>query len=385
MAKAYTLNIAADTRAVKSAVDKGLIEPLDDALDILDDIGRNRDLDKLERGVEDAQDETKKLSREFSDLATQIKSTGRKGKTDLADPLSDDLREVGDEAKSNAAEMFSSFDGSFDSIADAAQGTLGGLVGSLGGVGGAAIAAAGAAGLGLVFAELQKQEESAKRLKEYLGEAYRSAVEEGRKYIDQATILQEIQDIQWNPERVGEYEEAQRDALTTGISLGTVLAARAGDQEALNEVIAVTREKWGEVKGEIDDTAITSKITSQSIVSQLGREAEGLGDVASRYEGIRDEVDKNMQKAEESAAIVAELSAKERAQIQRTRDADQARYEAAAQSRGALASAPPVVVPVRFQEPDAAAVHRNLQRKLTGIGPVRVDAAVYTRNGTPVY
>lgn len=384
MAKAYTLNIAADTRAVKSAVDKGLIEPMEDALDVLEDIGRSRDLDKLERGVEDAQDETKKLSREFSDLATQIKSTGRKGKTDLADPLSDDLREVGDEAKSNAAEMFSSFDGSFDSIADAAQGTLGGLVGSLGGVGGAAVAAAGAAGLGLVFAELQKQEESAKRLKEYLGEAYRSAVEEGRKYIDQAAILQEIQDIQWNPERVGEYEEAQRDALTTGISLGTVLAARAGDQEALNEVIAVTREKWGEVKGEIDDTAITSRITSQSIVSQLGREAESLGDVASRYEGIREEVDKNVAKAEESAAIIAELSSQERQQIQRTRDADQARYEAAARSRGALAASP-VVVPVEFSTPDAGAVYNALQRKLKGFGPVRVDAKIVTRNGTEVF
>lgn len=385
MAKAYTLNIAADTRAVKSAVDKGLIEPMEDALDVLDDIGRNRDLDKLERGVEDAQDETKKLSRDFSNLAADIKSTGRKAKTDLVDPVSEGLNEVGDEAKANAAEMFSSFDGSFGSIADAAQGTLGGLVGSLGGIGGAAIAAAGAAGLGLIFAEITKQEEAAQRLKDYFSEAYQTAASEGRKYVDAATIIQEMQDIIFNPERVSEYDQAQKDAKTTGIELGTILAARAGDQAALNDVIAITRQQYGDVRSEIENTDVTSKITTQSRVSQLGREAQGLGDIASRYETVRDEQSKNQQKAEEATVAVEKLSARERAQIQKTRDADQARYEAAARSRGALASAPPVVIPVRFQEPDANAVRSNLQRKLNNLGPVRVDAEVYTRNGTPVY
>jgi len=382
MARAYTLNIAADTRAVKQGIDKGVIEPLEDALDVLEDIGQDggRDLGKLEDNLQDAQRETEKAERKFTDLANEIKATGRKGKTDLADPLSDDLREVGDEAKSNAAEMFSSFDGSFDSIADAAQGTLGGLVGSLGGVGGAAVAAAGAAGLGLVFAEIQRQEEAAKRLKEYLGDAYRSAVEEGRKYIDQATIMGEIQDIQWNPERVGEYEEAQRDALETGLSLGTILAARAGDQESLNEVIAVTRERWGDVKKEIDDTAITSKITSQSQVSQLGREAASLDDVASRYENIRSEVDKNLAKAEESAAIIAELSAKEREQIQRTRDADRSRYEAAASRYGQ--PLPNAVVPVTV---DTAAADRALRGFIQNPRRLKIDIEGVARNGVRVF
>lgn len=378
MVKGFSISIASETREFASGVKKGIIEPLEDAADILEDLGRNggKDIEQIERAARDAQDKTDDVKKAFSDLQKEIRETGKKARTDFAKPMTDDLREVGGEAKSNAAEMLSSFDGSFDSIADAAQGTLGGLVGSLGGVGGAAIAAAGAAGLGLVFAELQKQEEAAKRLKEYLADAYRAAAEEGRKYIDQATIIAQVNDIQFNPDRAAEYEEALRDAKQTGVDLGTVLAARAGDQEALNDVIGVTRERYSQVRGEIESTEVTSKITSQSVVSQLGREAESLDTVASRYEGIRAEVDKNQQKAEQASQIMASLSAKEREQIQRTRDADQARYEAAASRYGV--PLPTAVVPVKVDTAAADSAMREFTRRPYR---VKVDIEGSLRNG----
>jgi hypothetical protein len=56
----YSISIAADTRTFMTGVQKGIIDPLEDAANIIEEIGSEsgRDLDKLERAMKDAQDET---------------------------------------------------------------------------------------------------------------------------------------------------------------------------------------------------------------------------------------------------------------------------------------------------------------------------------------
>lgn len=116
-----------------------------------------RSAERLERAFKDASDETARSSKRGSDeLARNTQQGTTRAKADL--------EELGNEAKQNAAETFSSFDGSAQSFADGIQGTLGGIVSSLGPIG-ALAGAAGAIGIGLIVAKLTEGQEESAELK----------------------------------------------------------------------------------------------------------------------------------------------------------------------------------------------------------------------------
>jgi hypothetical protein len=327
MAKGIAISIAAETKPFLQGVQKGIIEPLEDAADILQELGQDggRDFDKLEKSMRDAQDETDDTRKAFADLQKEIAETGKKSRSDFAKPVkesteevSETLREVGSEAKANAAEMFSSFDGSFESIADAAQGTLGGLVGGLGGIGGVAVAAAGAAGLGLIAAELTKQKELAEELKEGLVAAYREAAEEGRTFLTQAQIIALATEITFDPAR---REAAAKTAKTLGLDLALVIRAQAGEMEALGVVTETAARKEEErleaTKGRSTETDLF-----------LAAEEFALQQIIKEYEGIEKQVKDNQDTARLSIDITAGIEGSARDQIARTRKADEDRWNA---------------------------------------------------------
>jgi hypothetical protein len=327
MAKGIAISIAAETKPFLQGVQKGIIEPLEDAADILQELGQDggRDFDKLEKSMRDAQDETDDTRKAFADLQKEIAETGKKSRSDFAKPVkesteevSETLREVGSEAKANAAEMFSSFDGSFESIADAAQGTLGGLVGGLGGIGGVAVAAAGAAGLGLIAAELTKQKELADELKEGLVAAYREAAEEGRTFLTQAQIIAAATEITFNPAR---REAAAKTAKTLGLDVALVIRAQAGEIEALG-VVTETAARKEEERLE----ATRSRSTQTDLF--LAAEEFALQKIIKEYEGIQKQVKDNQDTARLSIDITAGIESSARDQIGRTRKADEDRWNA---------------------------------------------------------
>jgi len=380
MAKAYTLNIAADTRAVKTAVDKGLIEPMEDALDVLEDIGRSRDLDKLESQAEDAQDQTEKLKKEFSELATEIRDTGRKAKGDFGDKIrratddgSEGMKELKDEGSGTAKELAASFDGSMESISGGIQEVAANAFSGFGPAGAAAGIAA-ALGLGAITAELTKQQEEAEETKQALIDMYKEAIDEGRNYLSEAQILGAVTDLLLNTDK---QEEFRKKAAEINVDVLTYTRAQAGSYEDLQIVIDKAKEAD-------EERGSGAEVNSKQAQAAALEEKNALARIIAENEVLIEQHDANKLGAEAVAQAREDSEKRQRDQIARTRATDQARYEAAARARGALASAPPVVIPVSFQEPDANAVRSNLQRKLNNLGPVRVDAAVYTRNGTPV-
>jgi archaellum component FlaC len=385
MARAYTLNIAADTRAVKVGIDKGVIEPLEDALDVLEDIGRDggRDLDKLEDAARDAQDSTEKVKKEFSDLAKEIRDTGRKAKTDFGDKIKDTSRgateaveEIGREAESTGKEMAASFDGSIESVGDAFQELTANAFAGFGPAGAVAGIAA-AIGIGAVTAELQAQQERAEELKALLIDAYKSAAEEGRNFIDQATIDAQALEIFGDSAR---RKKAAEDAQKIGADYQTLVRALAGDVDALAFVQAQAVAKEEELN-EIYNSTTGAFGDRQEALKDLGPVRALVGELETMAQTHRD----GQTAAADYESFVSESSAREREQIEKTRTATQRRYEAAAEAAGKLARTPPILIPVSFQEPDAAAVRSALQRKINNLGPVRVDAEVYTRDGEPVF
>lgn len=228
MARALEVNIAANTREFVSGT-QDVAKSLDKVSDALDDVVK--DGDKFERKVSD----------DLKDVAQEAKRSGKSIGSDMGDGFDKAKRGAEDfkqEAQSTAKESAASFDGSAESIGDAFQEVAANAFAGFGPAGAAAGLAA-AVGIGLVTAEVQKQKEMAEELKEALTDAYKTAAEEGRTFLDetqiQALVLESIFD---NDKR----RKAQEESKILGVSVIDLLRAQAGDQEALNRVINAGKE-----------------------------------------------------------------------------------------------------------------------------------------------
>jgi len=238
MARVHEIPIASETREFDEGIRKGVIRPLEDAQDAFEDLeraasdtgrGSARDLDKLEDELKDVQRQSEKTERAVDDIGT----SGGKGFGKLGDAASEVTQEVGQ----NLGEAVSSVRDNIGDLGQVGQDTLGGLAATLastgpGGLVGAAALAAGAVGLGLITAEMERQQEEADRIRERLTDAYRAAAEEGRAYIDTADLVAEASDLMFNPERADEWKQLQQDANTLALDRQTIIAANAGDLDA---------------------------------------------------------------------------------------------------------------------------------------------------------
>lgn len=365
MAKGFSLSIAADTRAFSTAIKKGVQEPLEDAAEILEDIGREggRDIGEIEDAARDAQRDTEKVRDEFSKLQQEIRDTGRKAKTDFADPMrassvdvKQELAEVQNEAKQNAAEMFSSFDGSFESIADAAQGTLGGLTAGLGGVGGIAAAAAGAAGIGLISAALQANQEETERLAEVTDQAFSQMLDAKRNYLLEDAIIDNIRAIYEDTE---ELAKAQRDAAKAGLEESLVVRALAGDNDALSEAqqrVAASIEDVQARAGEYYDQTGELNFALISQEEDLISVREELAKQGGAYDAARDRFNSYQE-------TIAATEQAHRDEVRKSREVEQERWDRLGE-RYAEFDGKKVTIPTELQSPSVDEMLRTAQRAL---------------------
>lgn len=238
MAKGIDLAIAADTRSAMSAINRGLIEPLEDVSEILEKVGDDsKDAgDDLERGMRDAQRRTEDAKDEIRDLRDELKRAGRQGR-DTGDDIRDGFRraedgaeEFRDEANSTAREAAASFDGSAESIADAFQEIAANAFAGFGPAGAIAGLAA-ASGIGLAVAGFDQMNEATEESKERANEWADSYIEAGGRILDFDQTLARIRDI-----TTQRYEEATKNAELWGVSVETAIAAMAGSGSALDDV-----------------------------------------------------------------------------------------------------------------------------------------------------
>lgn len=236
MAKGIEIGIASDTKAFKQGVEVGIIKPLDDATDALDDLGKSTgpavledNLKEAQRATENLADDTKKtastIEREFKDSYRSMKQNS----DDATRGAKQNLDDIKGEAIANASETFASFDGSAESFADGIQGTLGGLVGSLPVVG---AAAAGAAAL--AFGALRGSiEEDAKVAEERVSSMYQDFLASKGEFLSAAYLTDAVTALFDDDSKMS---EIRRNVELTGLSLSKVTAAYAGDAQALGEV-----------------------------------------------------------------------------------------------------------------------------------------------------
>lgn len=300
-AKGFNIGIGAETKAFKQGIEAGLIDPLEDAADKLDDLGKSKGPDRLESGMKDAQKATEKLDkevkstasdieREFRDAYRELKRSADDGTAAAAEGLQDLKQEAGQSAKETAA----SFSGSFDDIGSMAQEVAANAFAGFGPAGAAAGLAA-AAGLGLVFAEMEAQKEQAEQLKARLSGLYRGALESGRDYIDQAQFIAESNDLRFNPDRANEWKQLQEDANRLGLEETEIIKAHSGDLEALAVVQSRVRDLVKETYG--DETNI----------DMLRFQAQELGGIEERWIAVNEEALKNEENLRGSADAASQF------------------------------------------------------------------------------
>lgn len=281
MAKGIDLSIAADTRSAMSAINRGLIDPLEDVSEALEQMGDDsKDASRdLERGMRDAQRRTDDAKDEIRKLRDELNKAGRAGKDtgrDVDDGMGRVKRagaEASDELRQNLGETFSSFRGDLEDLPQIAQDVFGGLAGSIGGLPAAFALAAGAAGIGLLVAGFQQIKEEEEASKQRASEWAQAYIEAGGKVLNAATTAAKALAITTDPEQ---FEKATTNAKNWGVDVSVAIAAMAGETWALNaanESLAETERKLNE---EFKNTGIqypemTDNLTQISTAASQGR------------------------------------------------------------------------------------------------------------------
>lgn len=244
-------------------------ETFEDVADSLDDLARDGDraTEQLERSFRDLADVSRRETKQAGDaLARNMDEGTTRARRDL-----DELK---NEAKQNAAETFSSFDGSAESFADGIQGTLGGIVSSLG-PGGAVAGAIGALGLGLFLADMQKAGEASDELKQKASDlalAWIAAGDSSSTSVD--TLVDNLTELATTTDGALPNLERLRDVSDrSGSSYRDLAQAYAGNVDGLRELWRAGDRRLEQLRAEADAIDTTTSAGAEAY-GQLLRQTE---------------------------------------------------------------------------------------------------------------
>ena len=258
--------------------------------------------DETRQGARDAERSLERVEDSFRDLADRARRETGQASDALARNTQQgtsrarrDLEELGSEARQNAAETFSSFDGSAQSFADGIQGTLGGIVSSLGPIG-AVAGAAGALGIGLIMAELDKAEDRNEEFRASVSELAAEYIETGKVGAASVDfILDRMKQLATETEEGKTnlsdlYDVAQK----SGSSFEDLADAYSGNTEAIDELLDSGREYLKQLE-EQDNKNVSRTRSGKQVNKTIAEQT----DAQKEYVGYLEEAKKT---ADEAAA-----------------------------------------------------------------------------------
>lgn len=271
--------VASDTRSAMSAIQRGVIDPLEDVVELLEQVGDDgKGAGKdLEKGMRDAQRRTDDAKDEIRQLRDELNKAGRSGKSagrDIDDGMRDasdsirrveaGAREVQMEVGQNLGQAVSTVRGDLSELGQVGQDTLGGLAATVasmgpGGLLGALALAAGAVGLGAVTAGLTEAKERQEKLNEEAGKWAAAYEASAGRIVSAAYTVGEVLAIQNDTER---FNDAKKAAQEWGVEVPTAMRAIAGDATALALVQDALTKKTSEYESTLSD--------AQQNVGELG-------------------------------------------------------------------------------------------------------------------
>ena len=237
--KGIEIGVASETKAFKQGVESGIIAPLEDAADKLDDLGKSKGPDKLEAGMKDAQKASEKLGKEVKSTADQIEREFRDSYKSVAkssdegmQAATEGVQDFKQEAEQSAKETVASFDGSFESIVGMVQETAAQALSGFGPLGVAAGLTA-AAGIGLAVKGFDDVNEAQKVTEAAGAEWANKFIESGQRVATAAQQTGSMVAIATDPEK---YKEATEAAEAWGVDVSTAMLAMSGNAPALKVV-----------------------------------------------------------------------------------------------------------------------------------------------------
>lgn len=355
--KGYVISVATDSRLFEQGVRMGIIKPVEEADDALTDLGKNRGADRLEGDIKAAQKATAGLNREIEETSDSIRAAQRQSRK-LGDDTGDsfhqasrNVEEFKDEARQNFSEVVSSFDGSMDSVADLAQGTLGGLAGSIAGPVGLA-AGAGAAILGGMFTAMTTAAtEEAEKTEQRVSDMVDDMLESGQRFASETLIQDTMKEI---VKDAGQLDDVERRANIAGVSIQTALRAQAGDKDAIAAAIEAAQRS-------LDGLIASGESMSSVGVRETQKVIDGYKALQGDISTAAGRVDLLTQASSNSAAAI------------------QGAVGAASALKGQLDSFHDINVKVNFDDARAQEIRRQLGKE------IRVDIVATPRVGKVVY
>lgn len=297
-----TIPIAADTRQAAKEVGD-LSKGFDKVADSLDDVAKEstKSGNKLEDSMKDAQRETKETAEAFQQLARTQKQANQDSTNDFElstrekRKLSrETVKEIGDEAKQNASETLSSFNGSAQSFMDAIQGTLGGLVSSLGPLG-LVIGGTAALGLGAINGALQNGSANSEQFKQDVSDLTQALIDAGNHgEVSVDRIVENLKKLATTGDDAG-LTLSKLDDLTkrSGNSFEDAARAYAGNSDALKEMVKQGKEHLEQLERQ-------GAATDQNNDKQRAAYA-GIIDQANAQKDLNGYLEQASQKADEAA------------------------------------------------------------------------------------
>lgn len=259
MAKDISISIASETRAFQKGVKDGIIEPLDGAVESIEDLGKAGDDtgEQLSDSMKDAQRKTELLGDEYTELRKKIDGVGKQGKDsfkemkDASDKAKEGVSELKDESNSTAKEAAASFDGSAESIVDAFQEVAANAFSGFGPAG-ALAGLAIAAGIGIATSAFNDSEEAAGKAKERIQQLSSAFMATRDASVPLDTVIENLQGIVSNSDdaRV-KFKDLKSDADKIGVSAHGLALAYAEGNDVLNKQLKMLKMLEEQTKNNI--------------------------------------------------------------------------------------------------------------------------------------
>jgi hypothetical protein len=356
MAGGFSVAIGSDTRLFEQGIKTGVIEPVEDAQDALQDLAKagektgdsSRSLDKLgkagkdagediqdgarkgdkaldqlgksgkdagsdlEAGLKGAQSETAQTTADYKEMTAKIQAETAKlkasGKESFT-PAAESSRAFKDEATANLSEVASSFNGDAQSITDLFQGTLGGIITELGPLG-LAVGTAAAVGIGLIGAAFSQSGEDAQafqdRVDSMTGEILSDFTDTGDAV---SAIDKKLREWATDNEKYGvSLVQLRKDAQSAGVGFDDLATTIAG---------GTTKQLRG-MRSEINDTIDSLSKQAAAVDTTAGADRSAADAAQAKVKQLNSDVipainqqikaNENAKAAEEALAAANDMT-----------------------------------------------------------------------------
>lgn len=302
--KGIEIGVASETKAYEQGIRSGVIKPTEDAVEALDELGKSKGPEQLERDLKDAQEQSEKLARETKQTADAIEQEYRRtyrgvgdNSKEATDKAKRGFEEMGDEARQSTRETVASFrdvEDVLDLIQELAANAFVGF-----GPAGFLAGAVAATGIGLAGAAIEAGQEETEVYKQRVSELGDQFIETGQLGEDWlGFIVEKLRELATETDAGRNLKRLSDIADSARSPFDNLAQAYAGNGDQLDALIRKEEElkkALEDQSSEIDTTTRAGAREYEQTIKQIAgkddylnklREAKTAVDAATEAENL---------------------------------------------------------------------------------------------------